>query len=150
MRTDVNKGNLMFMRRSIGITALAAALLAASAVRAQERGADIGRAEYLASCAVCHGVGGKGDGPLAAQLKKSVPDLSVIQKNNGGVFPFDRIYDVIDGREAVLAHGPRDMPVWGRIFGMRAREQSGGSATESFTRGEILALVGYIYSLQAK
>ena len=140
----------MLVRGSIGIRALAAALLTASAVHAQERGADIGRAEYVASCAVCHGVSGKGDGPLAAQLKKAVADLTVVQKNNGGVFPFDRIYDVVDGREAILAHGPRDMPVWGRIFATRAREQSGGTATESFTRGEILALVGYIYSLQAK
>jgi len=140
----------MLARRSIGTTALAAALLAASAVHAQERGADIGKGEYIASCAVCHGLGGKGDGPLAPQLKQAVADLTVIQKNNRGVFPFDRVYDVIDGREAVLAHGPRDMPVWGGIFGMRSREQTGGSATESFTRGEILALVGYIYSLQAK
>jgi mono/diheme cytochrome c family protein len=150
MRMTFDKRNPMSARRSIGIPALAAALLAASAVHAQERAADIGRAEYLASCAVCHGVYGKGDGPFAAQLKKAVPDLTVIQKSAGGMFPFDRIYDMIDGREAVLAHGPRDMPVWGRIFAMRAREQSGGSATESFTRGEILALVGYIYSLQAK
>ena len=140
----------MLARRSTGLTAFAAAFLAAAAACAQERGADVGKAEYLTSCAVCHGTGGKGDGPFAAQLKKAVADLSVIQKNNGGIFPFDRIYDVIDGREAVASHGPRDMPVWGGIYGMRAREQSGGTATESLTRGQILALVGYIYSLQAK
>ncbi len=56
---------------------------------------DIGLRDYLNCCAVCHGESGKGDGPLAAQLKTTVSDLTEIQKNNGGVFPFDRLYRVI-------------------------------------------------------
>ena len=61
---------------------------------------DIGKREYVNRCAVCHGDGGKGDGPLSAVLKIPVSDLTKIQKNNAGVFPFDRLYRVIDGREA--------------------------------------------------
>lgn len=82
-----------------------AALLAAP--RAWPAQDDVSR------CAVCHGERGKGDGPLNASLKTPAPDLSKIQKNKVGVFPFNRIYRVIDGREVVAAHGPRDMPVWG-------------------------------------
>ena len=32
-------------------------------------------------CAVCHGVGGKGDGPAVSALQHSVPDLTVIAAN---------------------------------------------------------------------
>ena len=91
---------------------LGAALVAAPVVgHAQD--ADIGKRQYVNRCAVCHGAAGKGDGPLSALLKIPVSDLTKIQKNNAGVFPFDRLYRVIDGQEMVAAHGPRNMPVWG-------------------------------------
>ena len=125
---------------------IGAALMAAAIGPARAQAIDVGKAEYLASCAVCHGTGGKGDGPLAAQLRATVPDLTTIQKNNAGVFPFDRVYDVIDGRQEIAAHGSRAMPVWGSVYSGRV----GGPASESSTKGQILALIGYIYSLQAK
>jgi mono/diheme cytochrome c family protein len=132
------------------IVLLATALLLAPAVQAQE----IGKREYLNNCAVCHGVLGKGDGPLAAQLTKWPADLTTIEKRNAGVFPFDRIYEVIDGREAIAAHGPRDMPVWGDRYSADAAGLTFGFGTpkdlESFVRGRIIALIGYVYSLQAK
>jgi hypothetical protein len=52
----------------------------------------------------------KGNGFLGASLKVVPPDLTVLAKNNGGVFPADRISSVIDGRTQVAIHGPRDMP----------------------------------------
>ena len=71
-----------------------------------------------------------------------------------GVFPFDRIYQVIDGREAVQAHGPRDMPVWGDQYSSEAVGNLGEFGTpkdlESFVRGRIIALIGYVYSFQEK
>jgi mono/diheme cytochrome c family protein len=115
---------------------------------------DIGKNEYVLNCAVCHGDKGKGDGPLVALLKKPAADLTKIQKNNSGVFPFDRVYEIIDGREAVAAHGPREMPIWGDKYNNEAAGRMGIWVTtkdlESFVRGRILALVGYIYTLQAK
>jgi hypothetical protein len=36
-----------------------------------------------------------------------------IAKKNNGVFPFDSVYEIIDGRKTVIAHGTRDMPIWG-------------------------------------
>ncbi len=114
--------------------------------------ADIGKREYVLSCAVCHGERGKGDGSLVEFLKKSPTDLTKIQKNNRGVFPFERLYAVIDGRQVVGAHG-REMPVWGGLYRADATE-IGSFITpqdaESFVRGRIIALIGYIYALQEK
>jgi mono/diheme cytochrome c family protein len=137
--------------RYMGTAVLGAALVAAP-VLGQPQAVDIGQHEYVNRCAVCHGDGGKGDGPLSALLKIPVSDLTKIQKNNAGVFPFDRLYRVIDGREAVAAHGPREMPVWGNentvdlATGFRVNPKD----LESYVRGRIIALIGYIYTLQAK
>lgn len=118
---------------------------------------DLGEREFVNNCAVCHGVSGKGDGPFAGMLQAPAADLTMLQKNNNGVFPFDRVYMTIDGRvegKEVLAHGPRDMPIWGGEYNRKAatyyadyyRERD----VEAFIKGRILALTSYIYSLQAK
>jgi mono/diheme cytochrome c family protein len=118
------------------------------------QGGDIGKHEYITNCAVCHGEKGNGDGPLRTFLTKPPADLTAIQKNNSGVFRFDRIYEVIDGRQAVAAHGPREMPVWGAAYRAVGVASSGGNASEqelqSFARGRLIALIGYIYTLQSK
>lgn len=137
----------------VGSLVLAAALVAASPfVYAQGR--DIGKQEYFSKCAACHGKGARGDGPIAGLLKVKVPDLTVLAKNSAGVFPFARVYDVIDGREAVAAHGPRNMLVWGNEYWQEGADSSGGEANQqelgSYARGRIIALIGYIFSLQVK
>ena len=115
---------------------------------------DIGKSDYRDSCASCHGEDGKGNGPVAGFLKQKVPDLTILVKNNAGVFPFARVYDVIDGRQAVAAHGPRDMQVWGKEYREEGANRSGGYALpaelSSYARGRIIALIGYISSLQGK
>lgn len=55
--------------------------LAFNAAGAQEVGN--GKAEYMNSCAVCHGPEGKDDGPLADELLN-------LSKQNGGEFPYWR------------------------------------------------------------
>lgn len=114
---------------------------------------DIGKGEYEAACAVCHGMKGKGDGPFVSQLTARTPDLTVLAKNNQGVFPFDRVYHVIDGRQEVKAHGLRDMPVWGRAFSQQSSIYFNNypqQDAESQARSRILALTEYIYRLQAR
>lgn len=76
------------------------------------KGADI----FRAHCATCHGVEGKGDGPVSPALNAKLPDLSTISRRSGGVFPVGRVRKIIIGDEAILAHGSREMPVWGPIF----------------------------------
>ena len=115
---------------------------------------DIGKSEYDAACAVCHGITGKGDdGPLKSLFARPVPNLTVLAKNNKGVFPFDRVYQIIDGRQEVKAHGPREMPVWGRAFSAQSSiyfDNYPPQDTESAARSRILALTEYLYRLQDK
>jgi mono/diheme cytochrome c family protein len=73
------------MRQLCKATAVLGAALVAAPVLGYGQDEDIGKREYVNHCAVCHGVSGKGDGPLATQLKAHVADLTQIQKNNGGV-----------------------------------------------------------------
>jgi len=138
------------MKSSTLLTALvAAALIAASGIsQAQQRRVDVGKLEYEANCASCHGIKGKGDGPLKSFLTKSPSDITTLTKRNGGVFPITRVYEVIDGREEVKAHGPREMPVWGRDYIYKAEEDL--RDPEVFVRSKTLSLIDYIYRLQVK
>ena len=68
-------------------------------------------------CAVCHGKDGRGHGPATIALKDTVPDLTLIARRNGGVFPASRVKAIIDGTSEVpAAHGSREMPIWGPVF----------------------------------
>ena len=71
---------------------------------------------YRGYCASCHGTEGKGDGPVASALTSRLPDLTNITQRNGGIFPATRVTKIISGDETILAHGTREMPVWGPIF----------------------------------
>ncbi len=131
---------------------LAVAILAATAASAHAQEMDIGQREFRNNCATCHGMDGKGGGPMAALIESPLPDLTRLQKDNGGVFPYNRLYEVIDGREQVRWHGGREMPVWGQEYNAEAPQQLGylyaPADAESFVRGRILALIGYIHTLQ--
>lgn len=113
---------------------------------------DFGKREYDANCAGCHGAKGKGDGIYKPYLTKSPPDLTVLAKNNKGVFPYERITAVIDGRQNVPGHGSQDMPIWGADY----LAKSAGDYMdvpydpELYVRSRILALTEYIERLQAK
>jgi len=111
---------------------------------------DIGKQDYDANCAVCHGLAGKGDGPYAAALKLPMPDLTVLAKNNGGVFPSARVFNLIDGRDEVQGHGPRDMPVWGEDYLAKAPRGESIVNREGYVRGRILSLIDYMNRLQVK
>jgi mono/diheme cytochrome c family protein len=115
---------------------------------------DIGKREYDNNCAVCHGVTGKGDGPYAGIIDTMIPDITLLQRQNKGVFPFDHVYRTIDGRMEVKAHGPRDMPIWGNEYNEKAVEYYSDYIAEynaaGYVRGRILALVNHIYTLQAE
>lgn len=92
-------------------------ILGAQQVQAQENGSTVtGATLFRTHCASCHGESGQGDGMVGAALRTPPADLTVIARNNGGVFPDGMIVEFIDGTREVLAHGPRAMPVWGLIF----------------------------------
>lgn len=133
-------------------------LFAATTVAAEEE--TIGSDEYRISCLSCHGVGGRGDGPLAKFLTVKPTDLTTLARNNGGqypnlkagTFPFLRVYQVIDGRADVEVHGDRAMPVWGNRYlmdqPMAVQIGPYAGVYEKVVRGRILELVYYIQSIQ--
>jgi mono/diheme cytochrome c family protein len=138
---------------AIGVIAVGAVTTA----NAQQSGpaaqsVDVGKYEYDGHCAICHGLSGTGQGiePYWSFLSKTPPNLTTLSKNNGGVFPFARVYQTIDGREQVQAHGTREMPVWGRDYMAMSANISPYYDHEAFARGKILALTEYVYHLQGK
>lgn len=120
------------------------------AALAQAKG-DFGKTEFESNCAACHGVSGKGSGPIADLLKRSPTDLTTLQKRNGGIFPMARVYETIEG-VGVAEHGTRDMPVWGRAYSIKAAEyyMDVPYNQEAYVRGRILALAEYLSRLQVK
>ncbi|MBK9246393.1 MAG: cytochrome c [Burkholderiales bacterium] len=128
-----------------------AAMVLATDTMAQGR-TELGRTEYMSTCAGCHGPAGRGDGQYNQFLRLKVPDLTTIAERNGGVFPAERLYAIIDGRAEVPGHGTAQMPIWGNVYNERAVEYYKGFAhnPEQFIRVRILALIDYIYSLQTR
>jgi mono/diheme cytochrome c family protein len=139
--------------RAIAMAHVGAALIGGSAAALAAEKVDVGKMQYESACAVCHGPSGRGDGPLKAQLVSRMPDLTALARDNNGVFPFDRVYQVIDGRQEVKTHGPRKMPVWGHAFNMSTStffENYPPLDLESNARSRILAVTEYLYRLQSK
>ena len=127
-------------------------LFASGSILAQQPKFDFGEREYVSNCAVCHGLTGKGDGVYKEFLNKSPSDLTNLAKANKGVFPYQKVYEIIDGRQQVKAHGPGDMPIWGVQYSARGAVDYLDLPydLEAYVRTRIIALIEYLYRLQAK
>ena len=93
-----------------------ASLAAGLAAAARAENVDIGKSEFQSSCASCHGADAKGKGPVSDQLKIAPSDLTMLARNNNGVFPTNAVYETINGLKSIPAHGTREMPIWGERF----------------------------------
>ncbi len=102
-----------------------------------------GKASYEKFCQGCHGEDGKGTGELGTDLATAPADLTQLSARYGS-FPVDSVYQAIDGRKDVEAHGPREMPVWGNIWG----EEGGEPVADDIIEKRINELVEYIRSIQ--
>ena len=69
-------------------------------------------------CAACHGLDGRGLGPVSKALKRQVPDLTGLSQRNGSAFPALHVRTTImfGADDFLSAHGSREMPIWGPIF----------------------------------
>jgi len=112
---------------------------------AKQKRRVIGSSLFRTNCAPCHGVDGKGEGPVADQLRFAPTDLTGIARRNGGKFPVDEVRRMIDGRKNVKGHGATDMPVWGDAF---KKPEEGYSAKKA--QEKIAYVVEYIESIQAR
>jgi mono/diheme cytochrome c family protein len=100
-----------------------------------------GRDSFELYCAACHGGGGRGDGPVAAELRTRPSDLTQLGRRNNGAFPSEAVREFITGTARALpAHGTTEMPVWGPMF--RAFE------SDARVHERIANLVTYIERLQ--
>jgi mono/diheme cytochrome c family protein len=132
----------------IAVMFLLAGASAGRAADAQDQ--VVGAEEFRLHCAACHGMSGLGDGPIGVLLKTPAPNLALITERNGGKFPFQRIYEIIDGRAAVAAHGTRDMPAWGDRYATDPKPATPDQAfmSDEQARQRILSLVYFIGTLQ--
>lgn len=103
---------------------------------------------YERLCSSCHGVSGRGDGPVASLIATGLPDLTRIAQRDGGEFPAEDVRRTIDGRWDRRAHGARDMPVWG----WRLYDSSAPIDAEERERVDLMIdrLVTYLHSIQVE
>jgi hypothetical protein len=121
---------------------------------------DVGKTEYQSSCAACHGIDAKGNGPVSKELKTRPTDLTVLAKKNNGVFPLNTVYEIIDGRNSMISsHGTREMPIWGYRFtppqAFRLKKADDyiylpSDSPEAAIHIRILAVIDYLNRIQAK
>lgn len=110
---------------------------------ARSRGALL----FQIHCGSCHGLSGRGDGPVAEQLLLQPVDLSdLLEPDDSGAlgFPAERLRSVIDGRDEVSAHGTRAMPIWGVTFQDAGRAEN----QEDLVLARVNDLVEYLRTLQ--
>lgn len=130
------------------LAALVAALALMVGASVGQAASDFDRTEYETSCANCHGLTGKGDGVLRRQLAQTPSDLTTLTKRNGGVFPSQRVWEMIDGRTSVEIgpHGTREMPVWGLVY----RAQDTQRQPDWYARNRMASLLDYLARIQEK
>jgi mono/diheme cytochrome c family protein len=114
---------------------------------ASEENPASGKEDFMNHCAPCHGDNGKGNGPELKVLPDIHPtDLTKISLKNGGVFPTQKVMDMVDGRKVIPSHKRFDMPFWGVNFQQEGKEFTPES--EAKAKARIEALVDYIKSIQ--
>lgn len=135
------------MIRLLAAAVLIGSLAACAATQSSTELSSLSSLElYQQLCASCHGVEGRGDGPVAPLIKIGVPDLTRLTARYGGEFPTEDVRFVIDGRYERRAHGPRDMPVWG--WQLYDASNPNDENARARTNALIDRLVVYLQSIQ--
>lgn len=139
------KLNFNSIVKSMAIAVAAASLGVASVAQSQDVILSGGNDDYLRFCASCHGIDGKGKGPVSGALKKTPSDLTMLSKANDGKFPYKRVRMIVEGSNdasvALRSHGPAEMPVWGNVI----YKESGSYAA---SKARILNIIDHLQSIQ--
>ena len=108
-----------------------------------------GAALYADNCAICHGPGGRGDGPLAAGLDPAPADLTRIAARGGGAFPRAEVLSQIDGYTRMdSADMPQDMPEFGLLLRGETVPVDVGDGKLTPVPRPLAALMVYLESIQ--
>ncbi|MDW3095030.1 MAG: hypothetical protein R8G33_05075 [Gammaproteobacteria bacterium] len=117
-------------------------------LKKSKNGVELGRQEFIDTCVICHGDDAKGKGLFSPHLANKPKDLTLIEMNNNGVFPFKRLYEIIDGRKDESMHGTRTMPIWGDKYSAESWLKVSTQHAETLARGKIFELLLYLESIQ--
>jgi mono/diheme cytochrome c family protein len=134
----------MFARMKRSLQSLAIGLLL-SACSGGNLSPPDGAALFARHCSACHGQSGEGDGPVAAVMQVTVPNLRSLSERSGGRFPRDAVLAYIDGRDLPASHGDRYMPVWGNVFQWSASESA---ESEQEVNERIAAITDFLEQIQ--
>jgi mono/diheme cytochrome c family protein len=130
---------------AIRALAVVGIILLASCMSSGQGSSPDGARLFARHCASCHGPVGEGDGPVAAAMVITVPNLRSLSTRSDGQFPRDAVMRYIDGRDLPAAHGNRVMPVWGDTFAATAADQDSG---DEIARERIAAITEFVEQLQ--
>lgn len=101
-----------------------------------------GKDNFVAYCAVCHGMDAKGGGPAVPALKVPVPDLTTMAKRYGKYDELAVQNQISGAARMPAAHGSVEMPIWGPLF------RSQGSDQAALLR--VRNLAAYVGTVQVK
>lgn len=76
-----------------------------------------GKQMYVNYCAPCHGVDGRGHGPVSPALRVPPADLTLLAQKHHGKYPSAHVVSILQFGTSMPAHGSAEMPVWGPILG---------------------------------
>ncbi len=135
-----------FITASLAFSLLGACEQFAPSGASQRVDAEYGKALYDTKCAVCHGADAEGGGPASLGLGVVPPGLTMLAKNNDGVFPRDEVMSVIDGYFR-RDHYNDPMPVFGdEDLGPIVRVEEDDFSTP--VPADLLAMANYLESVQ--
>jgi mono/diheme cytochrome c family protein len=129
------------------ILSLAAMALTTTVAEGAAQDHDAGRQIFRDYCVTCHGMEGRGDGPMTQVLTINPPDLTKLSTDNNGVFPVSRVVARIDGRMPVLGHGG-PMPVFGDLFEGQSGALDSETGAPILTSQPMVDVVTYLKDLQ--
>jgi mono/diheme cytochrome c family protein len=127
----------MVLRRILVVVAMLVGSVSTGALAGQPSGELL----YRRYCASCHGIDGRGDGPVAPALVSPPADLTRVDT---GV---PELMRQIDGRAMARAHGTAQMPVWGRVF---EETRVGDPHPRRTALQEVEILADYVHRLQKR
>ena len=86
---------------------------------------------------------------LFEELDDVPASITVLAAENGGQFPREMVKSSIDGETLIVAHGTKEMPVWGDLL-MELRPDWNPARRADYTEQRIRTLTDFVESLQAE